>query len=525
MRVRSIQFKYLIIVISAILSVAVFVGGFSIYEVDNYVQQHTDEFIKITCSNEASKINDIFGDIEKSVRIMESYVLSLLERTTNITIRETQNEILHLSGEMFRDVAINTDGAVAYYLRFDPSISDDKTGMFYTKMEEGGEYICLEPTDLSLYERNDTEHVGWFWQPYEAGQPIWMAPYYNQNNGILMISYVIPLYLNDQFIGVVGMDFDYAVLTEKIHQIKIYENGYAHLTLNDTVIHTGHEPHDDDLSDTNPKDYLQVSEKLTNGMTLVLFANYNDIRQIRYEIAIKILVSVLLLTSIFSLIIIFMVKKAVNPLKKMTEASIKIANGNYDVEIVHNNTYEIQQLSTAFETMCLNLREHEKLQHQLAYRDSLTGLRNTTSYKKWVIDFDKKLKKGDISFGIVMLDLNHLKEVNDTYGHDVGNKLIVSAAHLISDTFKRSPVFRIGGDEFVVILQNKDLEDCDTLISILETECKNAWVDANDARLPISIARGVALFDQNTDTQFSDTFKRADDAMYKNKQKLKMTQI
>lgn len=525
MKAHSVQFKYLVIVISAILAIAIFAGGFSIYEVDNYIQQHTKEFIEITCSNEAAKINDIFGDIEKSVRIMESYVLSLFSNTEDIQNHDRQNEILQLVGEMFVDVAINTEGAVAYYLRFDPAISDGKTGIFYTKMNGGDEYVCLEPTDLSLYDKNDIEHVGWFWQPYEAGHPIWLAPYYNQNNGILMISYVIPLYYEGQFIGIVGMDFDYTVLTDTIHKIKIYENGHAHLTLDNVVIHSGSETHHDDHSETTTGEYLQVSENLTNGMTLALFASYQDIRQIRYDIIYKIVLAVLLLTLIFSLIVIFMVRKAVRPLQKLTEASIKMSNGDYDVEIVSGNTYEVQQLSNAFETMLLNLREHDKLQHLLAYRDSLTGLRNTTSYKKWAIDLDKKVRNGDNSFGIVMFDINFLKEANDTYGHEIGNSLIISAAQIISNTFKRSPVFRIGGDEFLLILQNRDLEERDMLFAQFESDCANAFVEADDVKLPISIAKGFAVFDPATDTQFSDVFHRADDLMYQNKKIMKMAQV
>lgn len=523
MKTRSIQFKFLLLVISAILAIAVLIGGFSIYEVDNYVNRHTEEFVGITCSDEAEKINNIFGSIEKSVRIMESYSLSLFESSEDVKNPEKQSEMLKLAGKMFSNVAVNTNGAVAYYLRFDPQISDGKTGIFYSKMDGLDEYVCLEPTDILLYDKNDTEHVGWFWQPYEAGVPVWLTPYYNQNNGILMISYVIPLYYEEQFIGVVGMDFDYTILTERIHEIKIYENGYAHLTLNDVVIHTGNEPGGDHSHD-DPNEYFQVSEELVNGMSLVLSASYKDVRQIRYEIVYKILISVLLLTIIFSLIVFFVIKKAMKPLQKLTDASTKISKGDYNVEVVHGDTYEIQQLSLAFEAMLFNLREHEKLQHLLTYRDPLTNLRNTTSYKKWIVNFNEKIEDKSVSaFAIIMFDINCLKETNDTYGHDVGNELIMTASGIISDTFKRSPVFRIGGDEFVVILQNRDFEECDALLERFDMQCSDAYVQSKDTKIPVRIARGVAKFDPAKDTQFSDVFKRADDAMYKNKKDIKET--
>lgn len=525
MNIHSIQFKFLLIVISAILAIAVLVGGFSIYEVDCYIQQETGTLINTICANEASQVNDIFGDIEKSVRIMESYMLSLFDNIEDITNRERQKEILQLAGKMFEDVAVNTDGAVAYYLRFDPAISDGKTGMFYTKMNGSQGYICLEPTDILLYDKNDTEHVGWFWQPYEAGKPIWLAPYYNQNNGILMISYVIPLYCENQFVGIVGMDFDYTVLTERIREIEIYENGFAHLELDGEVVHTGYESADTDPLQKDSGEYMQVSKELANGMTLAIFASYKDIQQIRFEIAYKIVFSVIILAVVFSLIVSVVIKKIMKPLEKLTDASIKLSGGDYDVEIAQSDTYEIQQLSTVFENMIVNLREYQKLQHTLACRDSLTGLRNTTSYEERIRNVDKQIQQKDTSFGVVVFDINNLKETNDTYGHNAGNTLIVTASQIISDTFSGSSVFRIGGDEFVVILQDRNLEQYDRLLAEFDAVCANTFVETEDAKLSVSIAKGFSLFDPARDTQFLDVFNRADDEMYKDKKKMKKAYV
>lgn len=524
MKTHSIQFKFLITVISAILVITLFVGGLSIFEVHNYLEQHTKEVVELSCSNEAAQVNDTLGDIENSVRIMESYVLSLLKSPTDITNRDYQNAILQMSGEMFVDIAANTDGAVSYYLRFDPSISDGKTGIFFSKMNGGNEYVEFEPTDLTLYEKDDTEHVGWFWLPYEAGEPIWLNPYHNDNNDILMISFVIPLYLENQFIGIVGMDFDYTVLTERIHKIKIFDHGFAHLELNDVIIHTGHELSGEKHTDDDDT-YFKSSEKLANGMTLVMFASYDDITQIRHDIEAKIMLAVALLALVFSFIVFWIVKKIVKPLRALTDAAVKLSGGDYDVKIEQGNTYEIQQLSTAFDNMLVKLREHKKIQHLLTYRDSLTGLRNTTSYKAWIVDFDKKIQDEPFPFGVMVLDLNHLKETNDTYGHNVGNKLITGAAQIISDSFKRSPVFRIGGDEFLVILQNRDFEDRETLFASFDEACANASIDADGATIPVRIAKGFSTFDPDTDTQFSDVFNRADAEMYKNKKSMKMALV
>ena len=74
MKERSLQFRFLIIVLSAIAIITVFIGGLSIYEVDSYVQKETKNLVEVTCENEATKINKTFESMEKSVRIMENYV-------------------------------------------------------------------------------------------------------------------------------------------------------------------------------------------------------------------------------------------------------------------------------------------------------------------------------------------------------------------------------------------------------------------------------------------------------------------
>ena len=426
---------------------------------------------------------------------------------------------------MFAHVAKDTDGAIAYYLRLNPTISSNTAGMFFSKVDGGDEYVRFEPTDLSLYDKNDTEHVGWYWQPYEAGKPIWMTPYYNQNNNVLMISYVVPIYFENFFIGVVGMDFDYTVLTEIIHNIKIYENGFAHLELNDKIIHDNSYSSEETNSQNSSKEYFRVYEVLLNGMKLVISADYDDIRQIRYEIGLKILFIVLLFAFFFSLLVTFIVRRIVKPIKKLTDASIMLSNGDYDAKIEHSKIREINLLSSAFENMIVNLREYKNLQYRLAHRDSLTGLRNTTSYKGWVVEFDAKIKEGGALFGVAVLDLNNLKKINDTYGHILGNELILNASRIICDTFKKSPVFRIGGDEFCVILQNRDLTDIKMLFERFDAECATTYIDKDNVRIPISIAKGFAEFDSDRDTQFSDVFERADSEMYKNKKIMKDSNI
>ena len=517
-KTHSMQSRILATIIFAMLAITVFIGGISIYEVDQYIQDESENFVEVTCENEGAQINNIFEDMEKSVKVMESYVMDFFTEEINAENPEFQKKVINSADQMFADVAKHASGAVAYYFRFDPAISDSKMGLFYSKTKENDEYVSLEPTDISLYEKDDVEHVGWFWQPYEAGKPVWMLPYYNQNNSIYMISYVVPMYHEGRFIGIIGMDFDYTLLSERVHEIKIYENGFAHLQIDETV-DCGYDSEREPKTKDNSK-YLLASKELTNGMTLVLSASYDDIRQIRYEIGFEILFVVLVLSTIFTILAIIVVKKIVAPLKKLADASVTLANGDYNVEFIHSSVSEVEVLNRAFENMAAHLHEREKELRFSANRDSLTGLRNTTAYKSWVSEFDKEIQNKSANFGVVVFDLNQLKETNDTFGHDVGDKLIATASKVISDVFKHSPVFRIGGDEFLAILKNKDLEDCEKLFAQLDLECAKTRIEEK-GEISLSIARGFAMFESDKDVCFNDVFKRADNAMYENKRKSK----
>lgn len=169
------------------------------------------------------------------------------------------------------------------------------------------------------------------------------------------------------------------------------------------------------------------------------------------------------------------------------------------------------------------IQEKEHLQalsmaNEMARRDSLTGTRNKTAYQ----EFEKELQASVDSedkplFGIIICDLNDLKMVNDTQGHKSGDIYIKDACRLICRLFSHSPVFRIGGDEFVVILKDQDYVNREMLISALRRQVEeNIRLDSG----PI-VAAGLAEFMPDSDSKVEEVFKRADERMYDDKARLK----
>ena len=158
----------------------------------------------------------------------------------------------------------------------------------------------------------------------------------------------------------------------------------------------------------------------------------------------------------------------------------------------------------------------------LAVKDSLTGIRNKTGYNKEIDLLKKQMAAGFTDFGVAMIDLNYLKKINDTYGHEKGNIAIVSLCKIICNTFAHSAVFRIGGDEFVVILQGLDFEYVDELIEEFKLQLELRQ-DSLELKIweKTSAALGYAAFNPEIDNSYEDVFKRADEEMYKNKKAMK----
>ena len=169
----------------------------------------------------------------------------------------------------------------------------------------------------------------------------------------------------------------------------------------------------------------------------------------------------------------------------------------------------------------IQVRQEEEFGNRLAQAqkqaniDALTGVKNRHAYLDAEADMDSRIREGSQPpFAVVMLDVNDLKKVNDTEGHQAGDQYLRDACKVICDTFKHSPVFRVGGDEFAVIAQGEDYGRMDELLAKMEKN--NAEANRSGG---IMIACGMARFDG--DENVAAVLDRADRKMYENKEAMK----
>lgn len=122
-----------------------------------------------------------------------------------------------------------------------------------------------------------------------------------------------------------------------------------------------------------------------------------------------------------------------------------------------------------------------------------------------------------LPFGLIVCDTNDLKKINDSEGHVAGDGYLKKSAKLLCNIFVHSPVFRVGGDEFVVFLRGEDYSNRESLMKTLQTAVRENLKSGAGAVL----ASGMAEYIPGKDTLVSELFDRADKAMYKNKRELK----
>ena len=169
-------------------------------------------------------------------------------------------------------------------------------------------------------------------------------------------------------------------------------------------------------------------------------------------------------------------------------------------------------------------KEVEESHHQVdalnkrVFVDALTSVRNRGGFFECVQGIQDRLdNKEPVAFAVIILDCDNLKIVNDQYGHDKGDVYIKTASELICGVFKHSPVFRIGGDEFAVVLENEDYQNRKELTELFDKKAEEIRASTENKWEQVSVALGMAEYDLQSDTSVDDVIHRADKTMYENK--------
>lgn len=540
---RSIRNRFVLVVLTGILSCALIIGYVTRSNIEQFESASSTRILNLMCRQEAMEINQLIASIENSVDILAALCLDELDEPDRIDEEAYRRDYLARLDLITRHVVDNTEGVVAYYFRFKPEVGDDKSGFFYRL--EDDIYIPESITPLSAYDPDDVEHVGWYYKPISVGKPIWMEPYYNKNIDIYMTSYVVPVYKDQTLIGIIGMDIDFSLINDRVSRIHAFDTGYAFLMSSEGALYS-HPAIDETGTDPAPavslepyKAFIQEHEQsdsllsydylgqnkmlafstLKNGMKLLLTVPEKEIYARRDHQIREILLLFAGVGLVFALIAFMAAGRITRPLTRLTMVAREIADGNLDVDLPEAGTDEVGDLTRAIGMTTQALKKQIADINIKAFRDTLTGVRNRAACSMTMEELTRKMTEGERDYGIVVLDVNNLKTINDQYGHARGDEYLKASCAFICHIFRHSPVFRIGGDEFVAILDKNELKFQEIIMHRFDEEMEKTW-ESESPWERLSIAKGFAACSSG-DLSADAVFERADSQMYENKKKMK----
>ena len=486
---RSLRTRVTLLTVCVVLLVVTSMTLLTVLFIRSTEQRKSDQLLLLLCETGERNLDYYFNSVQKSVRKVAAFVEADLDGLSDEKLEAHMERV----GKQFDEMASKTNGVLTYYYRIDPEISDKVKGFWYTDLDGEG-FKEHEVTDITLYDTEDTSKLVWFTVPKYKGEPVWLPPYITDNLGKRVISYNVPIYWRGQFVGVVGIEIDYSTMAEQVDSIRLYNNGYAFLS--DEQGNLFYHPRIDVsqlTEETKPKlpdeaiskssfieysidgvDKIAAWLPLSNGMrlnvTVPVSETEGDWQRLIWDILILAGV-VLVAASVFTMLY---TRRITRPLEELTEAANQVDMGNYDFTLNYDGDDEVGRLTRTFKRLAGHMKDHIFDLNKRAYVDALTSVR-----------------KGDI----------YLK----------------TASRLICRIFQHSPVFRIGGDEFSVVLQNDDLMNRDVLTERFRRSMEEISAAADNDWEQVHVAMGIAVYDPKYDCNVNEVVRRADQIMYENK--------
>lgn len=550
---KSIRNKFVLLMTGCILICSFAISAIGIFGIDNISNENSETIMKLQASTSAQSLEKLFSSVELAMNTCNDYAVSLFD-----SIEKFKNEPDTLEryndsvGQLIKNVLSNTDAAISGYIRYNPDLKLSSDGVFWVKESNGEKIVAHQPTAIKAYDKDDAEHVAWYYEPLKAGKPVWINPYINKNlNDINMISYVIPLFdKSGTAVAIIGMDIDMSRITAMVDEIKLYDTGYAFLcdSKGDIVYHNRYPGGmtleeikknslftfiDDNYSDEQAGDVINIrnseGEKrklcakfLSNGMAVVISVADKEIGRKRISVMIQDAFAVAAVLIVTSLLTLKFTGIIVKPIKHLTEVSKKIAAGDLDVEIECNTKDEIGVLASRYSDTVKMLKKYINKINKQAYTDAATDVGNKAAYQDAVQRIDKMSHHNDGDYAVLVMDINYLKMYNDKYGHEFGDMLISDASTIIKKVFGNYNIYRIGGDEFAVLINAPEDGLCEKLVKEFRAEQELFNRNAKHYELGVRIAIGYAV-NSADDNDYADVFKRADKQMYIDKQEIKKT--
>ena len=519
---HSIRYKITAITILAILTSILSIFAASFWIIRSETDRNSVGMMNLIDDDAQKSLEQYFGSVEQSVEVAANIAVEDLDGVLLVkcgavtapgeTAAQTPEQRAALDDylrgycakiqEFFAGVADYTRGVSAYYYCIDPAVSRSEHGFYYRKVGKTG-FIEQEPLDVRTFTADEPLGASWYETAVNCGRPVWVGPYVCA--GTWVCSYCVPIYKAGMLIGVMGMDIPCDMLVQQVNSIHVYDTGFVSLLAADGhVIYHPELPIAGSLDalgmqidpemlrrensgeeliryTVNGEDRQMSFSTLSNGMKLIVVAPAREINApwIRLIRAMLLIAAAVIL--VFVVASLFVLRAITYPLKELTDASRRLADGDYDVDLAYHKKDEIGTLTEAFKRMRDQLGKYiRELNHQILH-DRLTDLPNMRHF----FDRAEQARKQMIAEGKepVMVNFNiiGLRNYNRQYSFEEGDRLLVNFAGILLREFGDHRVCRFNGDHFAAVTDEEHVEE------IVQTVLRECETVLDGKRMPIRV--------------------------------------
>ncbi len=543
---RSLQSKFILIITGTTLLLTLFLSYLNLQTINytsntiarmslNWQAQRIAEPLQSTLSYSSNILLTMSHALEDNVQDPNALA--------DANFRQDLKQ--HLAHQF--DLTSNASSTIyGFFILFNPTIAG-QDGFWYTRNPEKNQYVSHSPAEIQKFFYDTAYWNMWFNKVLSQQKPYWRAPYVSPMDGIRKIAYIVPVYSKGKLIALMGFSIRMQLLINKIEMNKIYDNSYVVLFSDEGKLYYhpdypngsldydledfGLDPYATTLKGRDSNDLLlsyhykdeerQMAFKtLYNGMNLGVSAPETALYAERSRAMIFISFLIFCFVLIITIIAVLLAHQIIGPLKAIDAAAKRIGEGNYDKPLTITRNDELGELAQNMNRTMLKMKGMVQQLKALALEDKLTNVGNATAYEQKIAEIEQRMAIQDpqLAFSVLMIDVNGMKGINDQFGHIMGNELLRQTVQFIRTTYTCSPIFRIGGDEFLVLVTGKDYQNRFTLLERLAACNQKRNYQQERPWEQLAFATGMSDYCPETDRNYQDIFLRADAAMYQNKQ-------
>lgn len=382
---KSLKFRILFVTVGTTLLTTLICGAICLYNSQVVADRDAREKLVSTCSGYGKDVDSMLSQIEVAVDTLADVTTEQIQQ--DMEQFKSSDEYVDECTESLKKIALecasNTKGAMTYYIRYNPEYTNATSGIFSTRESEETDFQDLTPTDFSSYDKDDVEHVGWYYIPVGNKKATWMDPYLNSNINVYMISYVVPLMVDGEAVGVVGMDINFDEIKQVVDKAKSFDSGYAFLVNSENNIMTHPDLEqgtalstvDEGLADFvaakdtevtkdfeyNGQSKVVAMTTLRNSMNLLEVVPYSEVQSNSMRLFVIMLITVAI-TALYAIVIsLIFSTRVIHPIRSLTTIIVNTAALNFakskDEDKLAKAKDETGEMARAVQTMRVKLRD------------------------------------------------------------------------------------------------------------------------------------------------------------------------